>query len=119
MFEPQVQKRRLGLILALGLGGGLAVWKLAAVLLTPNLPVLDAATRNALQHAAFTSAEMQAGFGRPSTVEIEVRSGETLETAVARSGISGNEARQAVRALGASMDTVNIKAGLIHALSRW
>ena len=113
MFDPQVQKRRLGMILALGLGGGLAVWKLAAVLLTPNLPVLDAATRNALQHAAFTSAEMQAGFGRPSTVEIEVRSGETLETAVARSGISGIEARQAVRALGASMDTVNIKAGLI------
>ncbi len=112
-FDPRVQKRRYGLILALGLAGGIAVWKLAAVLLTPDAPVLDAKTRNAWQHAAFISAEMQAGYGRPRTMEIEVRSGETLETAVTRSGISGNEARQAVRALGAAMDTVNIKAGLV------
>ena len=112
-FDPRIEKRRYGVILALAIIGGLAAWKLAPSLLTPKIPVLDTAARNALQHAAFASAEMQTGFGRPNTVEIQVRSGETLETAVARSGVSGNDARQAVRALAEAMDTVNIKAGLI------
>ena len=112
-FDPRIEKRRYGVILALAIIGGLAAWKLAPSLLTPKMPILDTAARNALQHAAFASAEMQTGFGRPNTVEIQVRSGETLETAVARSGVSGNDARQAVRALAEAMDTVNIKAGLI------
>jgi murein DD-endopeptidase MepM/ murein hydrolase activator NlpD len=94
---------------ALGLG-----WKLTA----PDAPVavvrapLDANALAALQHAAFASAEAQPGFERPESIPVQVRPGETLESAVLRTGIAPNDARQVVAALQGAIDTVNIKAGM-------
>jgi murein DD-endopeptidase MepM/ murein hydrolase activator NlpD len=45
-------------------------------------------------------------------VALEERPGETLERAVERAGVTAEEARQAVDALGRAMDTIHIKAGL-------
>lgn len=73
---------------------------------------LDAAALAALQHEAFAQAEVQPGFARPESVQVKVRPGETFEAAVRRVGVGADEARLAVRALGESFDTVNIKAGL-------
>ena len=73
---------------ALGLG-----WKLTA----PAAPTtaaahasLSAAELEGLQHTAFANAEAQPGFDRPESIPVKVRPGETLESAVLRTGIAPN-----------------------------
>ena len=78
----------------------------------PAPPVLDPAQAAALQHAAFTQSEAQAGFARPESVPVKILPGETFESAVRRAGVAPDEARQAIRTLAESMDTVHIKAGM-------
>lgn len=73
---------------------------------------LDAAALAALQHIAFARAEAQPGFDRGQNIAVEVRPGETLESAVLRSGVAPTDARLAVRVLAQAMDTVNIRAGM-------
>lgn len=89
------------------------VWKVSDLdAAKANAPVLPPEAVAALQHAAFTQAEVQPGFDRPETVAIKVRSGETLADAVARAGVAPEEAEQVVETLGQAMDTVRIKAGM-------
>lgn len=115
-FDPRRPTLRYAPRLFVGLGGICALalgWKLTAAEATAPAPSpMDAIAIAALQHEAFTQAEAQPGFGRPENVAVEVRPGDTLEAAVARTGVSPEEARQAVRTLGEAMDTVNIKAGM-------
>ncbi len=66
----------------------------------------------ALQNEAFAQAEAQPGFTRPEQIAMKIAPGETFEQAVQRLGVAPLEAQQAVRAIGAAFDTVNIKAGL-------
>jgi len=87
-------------------------WQAALRLDKPQQPTLAPEAAAALQHAAFTRAETQPGYSRPQNVAVEVRSGETLERAVLRAGVTPLEARQVVEALARAMDTVHIKAGL-------
>jgi murein DD-endopeptidase MepM/ murein hydrolase activator NlpD len=91
----------------LGLG-----WKLTDGQVAPAPPPLDPAALAALQHQAFAQAEAQPGFSRPQSISVKVRSGETLQAAVERAGVAPSEARSVVDVLGASFDTVHIKAGL-------
>jgi murein DD-endopeptidase MepM/ murein hydrolase activator NlpD len=80
----------------------------------PEAPApLDPAAVSALQHAAFTQAEAQPGFGRPETVPVKLQRGETLEGAVRRAGVGPAEAQLVVAMLGKTMDTVHVKAGLM------
>jgi len=72
---------------------------------------MEPAAMNALQHAAFTGAEAQPGYARPETLALKILPGETFESAVRRSGITADEARQVVQTLSEGMDTVHIKAG--------
>ena len=105
-FAPKILVAVVGFA-ALGLG-----WKLTA---GPQIAVsqpLDPAAMAALQHAAFAEAEAQPGFGHGQNVNVEVRPGETLTAAVARSGVADAEARDVVGVLSQSIDTVNIKAGM-------
>ncbi|WP_333586189.1 peptidoglycan DD-metalloendopeptidase family protein [Phenylobacterium sp.] len=115
-FDPRRPTLRYAPRLFVGLGGICALalgWKLTAAEATaPAPPPLDAAAIAALQHEAFAQAEAQPGFSRPESVAVEVRPGDTLEAAVARTGVSPEDARQAVRTLAEAMDTVNIKAGM-------
>ena len=87
-------------------------WQLAARLDRPQKVALAPEAAAALQHAAFTQAEARPGYARSRNVAVEVRPGETLERAVERSGVTAEEARQAVEALGRGMDTRHIRAGL-------
>lgn len=115
-FDPRRPTLRYAPRLMVGLGGICALalgWKLTAAEATaPTPPPMDAAAIAALQHEAFAQAEAQPGFTRPENVAVKVLPGDTLEAAVARTGIPLEEARQAVSTLGAAMDTVHIKAGM-------
>lgn len=73
---------------------------------------MDSVAFAALQNEAFAQAATQPGFTRPESVHVEVRSGETLESAVRRTGVAADEAKQVVSTLAQAFDTVNIKAGL-------
>ena len=73
---------------------------------------LDAAAAAALQDEAFAQAETQPGFAKPEQVAMRIAPGETFQQAVMRLGVAPAEAQQAVHALGAAFDTVNVKAGL-------
>ncbi|MDB5423202.1 MAG: peptidase family [Phenylobacterium sp.] len=88
------------------------VWKFAVADRTPAPPTLDPGQAAALQHAAFTQAEAQAGFARAENVPVQVLRGETLESAVERAGVAPDEAHRAVGVLAQAMDTVHIQAGM-------
>ena len=115
-FDPRRPTLRYAPRLMVGVGGICALalgWKLTAAEATaPVPPLLDSAAISALQHEAFAQAEALPGFARPENVAVKVLPGDTLEAAVARTGVSAEEARQAVRTLGEAMDTVHIKAGM-------
>ena len=89
-FDPRRPTLRYAPRLFVGLGGICALalgWKLTAAEATaPTPPPMDAAAIAALQHEAFALAEAQPGFSRPENVAVEVRPGDTLEAAVARTG---------------------------------
>lgn len=91
---------------------GVLGWQVAARLDRPAAVALAPEAAAALQHAAFTQAEAQPGYARSRNVALQVRSGETLESAVQRAGVTAEEAQQAVDALSRAMDTIHIQAGL-------
>lgn len=105
-FAPKILVAVAGFA-ALGLG-----WKLTAGPDVAASRTLAPAELAALQHAAFAKAEAQPGFDPGQSIEVEVRPGETLTDAVARSGVGEVEARHVVGVLSQAMDTVNIKAGM-------
>jgi len=114
-FEPQKRAfpapRRV-LMIAGGMLAVAVVWKFAVADRAPPPPPLDPVAAAALQHAAFTQAEAQAGFTRAENVPVQVQRGETLESAVERAGVAPAEAQRAVDTLAQAMDTVHIKAGM-------
>jgi murein DD-endopeptidase MepM/ murein hydrolase activator NlpD len=73
---------------------------------------LDRAALVALQTEAFAQSTAQPGFAAPVNIPVKIQRGETFEAAVRRVGVAPNDARQAVEALAAAFDTVNIRAGL-------
>ncbi|WP_374472732.1 peptidoglycan DD-metalloendopeptidase family protein [Phenylobacterium sp.] len=115
-FDPRQSSFRIAPQMAAGTAAVMALfvaWKVMDGPAKPDAPPpLSPSAVLALQHAAFTGAEAQPGFGRPETVEVQVRRGETLEGAVARAGVAPDEARRAVETLGQAMDTTRIRAGL-------
>ncbi len=115
-FDPRRPTLRYTPRLMVGIGGICALalgWKLTAAEATAPMPQkLDSAAIAMLQHEAFAQAEALPGFARPENVAVKVLPGDTLEAAVARTGVSSEEARRAVRTLGEAMDTVHIKAGM-------
>ncbi len=66
----------------------------------------------ALEHQAYAQAETRAGFAAPVSVPVQVKPGETLQSAVQRAGVAADEAHTVVQALAAVIDTIHIKAGL-------
>ena len=115
-FDPRRTPVRLTPRLVVGVAGLAALalaWQLSAFETRNAAAVQQATTQlSELQHEAFTQAEAQPGYSRPENIPIEVRRGETFEAALRRAGVSDSEARAVVKAIGATFDTVNIKAGL-------
>jgi murein DD-endopeptidase MepM/ murein hydrolase activator NlpD len=115
-FDPRKASFRIAPQMAAGTAAVMALFVAWKVMDGPTRPEaaapLSPSAVLALQHAAFTGAEAQPGFARPESVEVKVRRGETLEGAMQRAGVTADEARQAVSALGQVMDTTRIRAGL-------
>lgn len=101
-----------GLALVSALVVGALIWKVATPTqdkphkprVKPDLMVL--------QTQAAAQAALRPGLTSPTSVPVQVKSGETLSQALLRTGIPAEQARMAVQLLSDSMDTVNIKAGL-------
>jgi murein DD-endopeptidase MepM/ murein hydrolase activator NlpD len=115
-FDPRQPSFRIAPQIAAGTATVMALfvaWKVMDGPRQPDAPPpLSPTAVAALQHTAFTRAEAQPGFARPESVEVRVRSGETLEGAMQRAGVAPDEARRAVDALAPVMDTTRIRAGL-------
>lgn len=115
-FDPRRPTARYAprLLVAAAFFGVLAVgWRITAgEEPTVAAKPLDPATFAALQHLAFAQAEALPGFNRGESIDVEVRPGESLEDAVARSGVAPSEAKQVVASLAQVMDVVNIRAGM-------
>jgi murein DD-endopeptidase MepM/ murein hydrolase activator NlpD len=115
-FDPRRPTLRIAPGALVGVGAALVLalgWRFSVAEATAPSPApLDPAALSALQHAAFTGAEAQPGFGRPETVPVKILPGETFEAAVRRAGAAPDDARQMVQTLASAMDTVHIKAGL-------
>ncbi len=78
----------------------------------PSLPKLDPEQVTDLETRAYAEAASRQGFAEPLTMPVSVKTGETLADAVARTGVSSEDARAAVNLLSQAFDVVNIKAGL-------
>jgi murein DD-endopeptidase MepM/ murein hydrolase activator NlpD len=118
-FDPRLTPTRLGPTLlgcaaiALSAMAGAGVSSLLNHAPAKKVAVASsAASIKALEHQAFAEAQTRPGLTAPATVPVEVRSGETLEAAVQRTGVGADEARLIVKTLAQAFDTVNIKAGL-------
>ena len=114
-FDPRRPTLRFAPRILVAVAGFAALgfcWKLTAGPETVAAQTLDPVQLTALQHSAFAQAEAQPGFNRGENVNVEVRPGEPLTAAVARSGVGDTEARHVVGVLSQAMDTVNIKAGM-------
>jgi murein DD-endopeptidase MepM/ murein hydrolase activator NlpD len=72
----------------------------------------SAAKLRALEHQAFAEAGARPGLDQPTSMPISIKSGETFESAVQRTGVGAEEARLVVKTLAGAFDTVNIRAGL-------
>ncbi len=119
-FDPREQPSRLSPLMA----GGVAVLAAvgcgvgASLLLAPHdagkaRPAgLSPQQAKALEHQAFASAETRAGLQAPVSMPVKVQSGETLQAAVQRTGVTADEARSVVQVLARAVDTIHIKAGM-------
>jgi murein DD-endopeptidase MepM/ murein hydrolase activator NlpD len=112
-FDPRRPAAiRLGPPLLAALGGLTAAvigWQALHQDSAPSNPA-DPAALEALKHQA--QAQLKPVTPTPINMIIKVAPGETLESAVRRTGIGREEARQAVSMLAKAFDTVNIKAGM-------
>ncbi len=114
-FDPRRFSFRIAPRVLAGGGALMALfiaWKFTDTTTAPSEPPLAPEAVAALQHASFTQSAAVDGWDRPENVPLKVLRGETLEQAVQRAGVTREEARQAVAALGEAMDTVHIKAGM-------
>ena len=74
--------------------------------------VLTATEAKALEQKALAAAAARPGLAIPVSTQIQVKPGETLQSAVQRTGVAADEASSVVALLGKALDTVHIKAGL-------
>jgi len=119
-FDPRETTSRTPPLLAgaLGVAAAAATGIGVSMLLTPpqaahrDSGLLTPQQAKALEHQAVASAEVRPGLSAPVTVPMKVQSGETLQAAVQRTGVTAEEAKSVVQTLASAMDTIHIKAGL-------
>ena len=120
IFNPGETSRRyapflLGsaaVLVAVGCGVGVSALLFHKPASTAVAQFLTPLQAKALEHQAFAQAETRPGFSAPVSVPVQVKPGETLQSAVQRTGVAADEAHTVVQALASAMDTIHIKAGL-------
>jgi len=109
-FDPRRSSVRLAprlLVSVLAVGVAAVGWQVSGLgHLGQSASTITAATIQARAPAP------QSAFADPVDIAVKVKSGETLEAAVRRTGVTPTDARQAVGTLAKAFDTVHIKAGL-------
>jgi murein DD-endopeptidase MepM/ murein hydrolase activator NlpD len=76
----------------------------------PKAPTV--AEARAMEQKALLGAAVRPGLAMPVSMPVKVLPGETLQSAVQRTGVAAGEAKAVVDLLSRALDTVHIKAGL-------
>jgi len=119
-FDPRETPSRMAprlaiaatVIAAAGCGVGLSVLLSPHAITRSHSNLLTPLQAKALEHQAFASAETRPGLAAPVSMPVKVQSGETLQAAVQRTGVTADEAKSVVQTLASAIDTIHIKAGL-------
>lgn len=75
-------------------------------------PTLSSQAVADLEAQAFAAAAAPAGMNRPETVKVRVERGDTLQSALQRTGVAAEEAAAAVATLAHEFDPVRVHAGM-------
>ena len=96
---------------AIALTAGFGLWQVLQPVTGFATP-MDPTAAMALETQAYAEAAARPGYNQPVDVPISVRSNETLADAMARMGVSPEEAETAVKLLSNSFNVTSLKAGL-------
>ncbi len=114
-FDPRRQPLRLAPHLFTVLAA-VAVTLLAGKVYQPvhaeTLPPMTAEQLAALEARALDNAGAQAGLTAAEAVPVQIRSGETFEQAIRRTGVGIDDARAVVATIGSAFDVSQLRAGL-------
>lgn len=112
-LDPRKQPMRLTPLAALTACAAVAgslLWRVIDPM-PGGMPVMDPASIIAMETKAFAAVSMRPGYGQPEDVPVIIRKGETLVQAVARTGVSAEEAEAAAAILSGAYDVRGLKAG--------
>ncbi|GAW41745.1 Murein DD-endopeptidase MepM [Brevundimonas sp. SH203] len=77
-----------------------------------EVPAMSSAQMAAMEAKAFAAANAPAGLTAPEAVPVQIRSGETFEQAVARTGVAPAEASAVAATVANAFDLADLRAGL-------
>ncbi|HEV2082205.1 MAG TPA: peptidoglycan DD-metalloendopeptidase family protein [Brevundimonas sp.] len=114
-FDPRRQPLRLAPHVFTVLAA-VAVTLLAGKVYQPvraeTLPPMTAEQLEALEARAMANAGAQAGLTAPEAVPVQIRSGETFEQALRRTGVGGADVQAVVATIASAFDVSQLRAGL-------
>lgn len=113
-IDPRRQPVRLTPMIfasAIALTAGFGLWQVLQPVTGFATP-MDPTAAMALETQAYAEAAARPGYSQPIDVPISLRGNETLADAIARMGVSPNEAATAVALLSNSFNVASLKAGL-------
>jgi murein DD-endopeptidase MepM/ murein hydrolase activator NlpD len=113
-FDPRRQPRRFAphvFTAVAALSVALLAGRFHQPVAAADIPPLTAQQIAALEAEAFATAGAPVGMGQPEAIPVQVRSGETFEDAVRRTGIGADEARAVTRAVSNAFDVNSMRAG--------
>ena len=96
---------------AIALTAGFGLWQVLQPVTGFATP-MDPTAAMALETEAYAEAAARPGYNQPVDVPISLQGNETLAQAMARMGVSANEAETAVKILSTSFNVASLKAGL-------
>ncbi|WP_200808901.1 M23 family metallopeptidase [Brevundimonas sp. SH203] len=114
-FDPRRQPMRLAPH-ALTAAAAITVAMIAGKAYQPaqaqEVPAMSSAQMAAMEAKAFAAANAPAGLTAPEAVPVQIRSGETFEQAVARTGVAPAEASAVAATVANAFDLADLRAGL-------
>jgi murein DD-endopeptidase MepM/ murein hydrolase activator NlpD len=109
---PSIVVGVIGVVAAAATGVGVSMLLSPPPVQHHDAGLLTPQQAKALEVQAVASAGVRPGLSAPVSMPVKVQSGETLQAAVQRTGVSAEEAKSVVETLASAIDTIHIKAGL-------